>query len=171
MNKNSKMYITEHCELLDSALLCNLQAASYTNIITHNYVELFHKQEINDTTKLMIWNSRMPYRDFLHIDDMADACIFVMNNIDLNDLIKDKTKTRNPHIDIGTEKDSTIMEQAQLINKPIGFNNQIELDITKHNGTKRKLQDVDKLPQQGWRHKIKPQSGVEQIISWYLNGY
>lgn len=122
----------------------------------------------NGVVTLVLWGSGTPCREFLHVDDMADACLFVMNNVDFIDLIKDKKEMRNTHINIGTGEDLTIKELAYLIKEQINFGGQIEFDTTKPDGTMKKLQDVIKLHQLGWTHKIQLKSGIQRVIDWYL---
>ncbi len=119
-------------------------------------------------TILKLWGSGTPYREFLHVDDMADACVYIMNNVNFSDLIKDKVEIRNTHINIGTGEDLTIKELAYLIKEQIQFNGKIEFDTSKPDGTMKKLQDVNKLHELGWRHKIELADGIKQVIDWYL---
>lgn len=119
-------------------------------------------------TILKLWGSGTPRREFLYVDDMADACVFVMNNVDFCDLIKDSKEIRNTHINIGSGEDLTIYELANIIKKQIGFVGSIEFDTTKPDGTMKKLQDVSKLNQLGWQHGIELFSGLKQAIDWYL---
>ena len=120
------------------------------------------------TTILQLWGSGKPYREFLHVDDMANACIYIMNSVNFSDLIKDKQEIRNTHINIGTGEDLTIRELAYLIKEQIQFKGQVEFDSTKPDGTYRKLQNVSKLHSLGWQHKVSLIDGVENLIQWYL---
>ncbi len=121
----------------------------------------------NETTTLKLWGSGMPYREFLHVDDMADACIFIMNNVDFSDLINDPKEIRNTHINIGTGKDLTIKDLADLIAKQIGYHGIIAFDTGKPDGTMKKLQDVSKLAQLGWQPKIDLVNGLRSTIKCY----
>lgn len=122
----------------------------------------------NNQTILKLWGSGTPYREFLHVDDMADASVFIMNNIDFDDLSKDLRDIKNTHINIGTGVDLTIKELAFIIKEKIEFKGNIEFDITKPDGTPKKLQDVSKLHSFGWQHKIALKDGIKDTIKWYL---
>jgi GDP-L-fucose synthase len=122
----------------------------------------------NNQTVLKLWGSGTPYREFLHVDDMADACIFVMNNIDFSDLSKNMKDIKNTHINIGTGVDLTIKDLALIIKEQVGFQGEIEFDVTKPDGTPKKLQDVSKLQSLGWEHKIDLKDGIRDTIKWYL---
>lgn len=145
----------------------NLTANDQQQIEDHlnKYGITRQKQQIT----LKLWGSGTPYREFLHVDDMADACIYIMNKVNFSDLIKDKIEIRNTHINIGTGEDLTIRELAYLIKEVIRFNGQIEFDTTKPDGTKRKLQDVSKLHRLGWQHKISIRDGLRSTINDYLS--
>lgn len=124
--------------------------------------------KINNEVTLSLWGSGTPKREFLHVDDMADACVFVMNNINFTDLVKDKKEIRNTHINIGTGEDVTIKELSEIIKTQMNFTGTIRFDITKPDGTMRKLQDVTKLANLGWIYKMNLQDGINQTITWYL---
>ena len=122
----------------------------------------------NNQTTLILWGSGTPYREFLHVDDMADACVFVMKNVDFHDLKADKIEARNTHINIGSGEDLTIKDLAYLIKKQIGYKGTIEFDSTKPDGTMKKLQDVSKLKALGWKSKINLADGIQNTVQWYL---
>jgi GDP-L-fucose synthase len=149
------------------ALADNLQTTQDPEQIK-NQLSRYGISQINNTTTLKLWGSGMPYREFLHVDDMADACIFVMNNIDFNDLINDSKEIRNTHINIGTGTDLTIKDLAYLIKTEIGYKGIIEFDTSKPDGTMKKLQDVSKLASLGWQPKIDLVSGLRSTIDCYL---
>ena len=123
----------------------------------------------NKQTTLKLWGSGTPCREFLHVDDMADACIFIMNRVNFSDVVPNKHEVRNTHINIGTGEDLTIKELSVIIQEEIGYQGKIEFDTTKPDGTMKKLQDVSKLHQLGWHHKIELHDGVNRLINWYLN--
>lgn len=164
-----KMYLAK---LLDEGNYVAI--AKNLNLITNDQQQIdeqLNKYGItrqDQPTILKLWGSGTPYREFLHVDDMADACVYIMNNVNFNDLIQGKKEIRNTHINIGTGKDLTIKELAYLIKEQIGFNGLIEFDATKPDGTMKKLQDVSKLHKLGWRHKIELADGIRQVIDWYL---
>lgn len=116
-----------------------------------------------------IWGSGKPKREFLWSEDMADACVFIMENRDFTDTYKEGEKEiRNTHINIGTGKDVSIKELAETIKHIIGFKGNLVFNTDKPNGTMQKLTDVSKLNGLGWKHKIDLQEGVRKIYKWYL---
>ncbi len=131
-------------------------------------------------TKIEIWGSGKPRREFLWSEDMADACVFLMEKIDFNDIIhqmNSKLKTqnsklneiRNTHINIGTGKDVSISELANMIKKIVGFKGIFYFNTKKPDGTMIKLTDPSKLHKLGWKHKVKLKDGIKKIYKWYLN--
>lgn len=143
--------------------------ASFTNQQIQEQLSKYGISKNQELITLKLWGSGNPHREFLHVDDMADACIYVMNKVDFTDLIQDKSEIRNTHINIGTGEDLTIRELAYLIKEQIQFNGQIEFDATKPDGTYRKLQDVSKLKGLGWQYQINLSDGISSVINWYLN--
>lgn len=125
----------------------------------------------NSQVILKLWGSGKPRREFLHSDDMADACVFLMENIDFKDIITQDNKTkeiRNTHINIGTGVDISILELAELVQNIVGFTGILEWDSTKPDGTYQKLLDVNKLHSLGWKHRIKFSDGIKKVYSEYL---
>ena len=117
-----------------------------------------------------IWGTGKPLREFLWSEEMADACVFVMENVNYGDLKPKNTKEiRNCHINIGTGKEISIKDLAYLIAQKIGFKGEIRFNEDKPDGTMRKLTDPSKLHSLGWHHKIEIDEGVEKIYSWYLS--
>ncbi len=116
---------------------------------------------------LALWGSGRPYREFMHVNDMADACIHVINNVDFSDLSEGMEEIKNTHINIGTGKDCTIKELAESVKENVGFNGNIQFDSTKPDGTPRKLLSVEKLHRLGWQHKIELAEGIKMAVSWY----
>jgi len=116
---------------------------------------------------IALWGSGKPYREFMHVNDMADACIHVISNVDFSDLSKGMEEIKNTHINIGTGKDCTIKELAELVKETVGFNGNIQFDSTKPDGTPRKLLSVEKLHRLGWQHKIELVEGIKMAVSWY----
>jgi GDP-L-fucose synthase len=113
-----------------------------------------------------LWGTGTPRREFLNSNDMADACVFLMENIDFNDVSKSKPVI-NTHINIGTGRDLTIAELAALVKKVVGFTGQISWDNTKPDGTMQKLLDVSKLHNLGWKEKISMESGITSVYNQY----
>ena len=118
--------------------------------------------------KVVLWGTGKPMREFLWSEEMADACIFVMNNVDFEDAKSNKTEIRNTHINIGTGKDLSIKDLSILIAKAIDFKGIIDFDSSKPDGTMKKLVDGTKINQLGWKHSIEINEGVEKMYHWYL---
>ncbi len=108
---------------------------------------------------LKLWGSGTPLREFLWSDDMADACVYIMERCSFSDI--------GSHINIGTGKELTIRELAELIQKTIGYSGALEFDSTKPDGTMRKLCDVSRLHSLGWSHTVELTEGIERIYQWY----
>lgn len=117
---------------------------------------------------LNLWGSGKPLREFLWSEDMADASVYIMESVNFTELANDKSEIRNCHINIGTGKEITIKALAELIQQTIGYTGVINWDITKPDGTMRKLTSVNKLHSLGWEHTIEIEQGVKQLYSWYL---
>lgn len=126
-----------------------------------------------DPVTITLWGTGSPYREFLHVDDVADACVFVMNNVDFNDLIPPSALSpqpsalKNTHINIGTGKDLTIKDLAILIKDIIGFRGEIVWDDSKPDGTPRKLLDVSKISSLGWKEKVGLEDGIRGVYEKY----
>jgi GDP-L-fucose synthase len=100
---------------------------------------------------------------------MADASVYVMEHVDFKDLCPKSGDVRNTHINIGTGKELTIREVAELIKEKIGYKGKLEFDSSRPDGTIRKLTDVSKLHSLGWHHTIEIDEGVERLYKWYLD--
>lgn len=119
--------------------------------------------------KIELWGTGKPMREFLWSEDMVDACIYIMNNVDFSDLSKDKTEIRNCHINIGTGKEISIRDLSQLIKQTVGYTGDITFDPSKPDGTMRKLTDVSKLNSLGWQHQIEIEEGIRRMYDWYTS--
>ena len=122
-----------------------------------------------DKVKVELWGSGKPMREFLWSEDMADATVFIMevvNFLDLKNVIKSK-EIKNTHINVGTGIEISIKNVANLIQKIIGFDGEIWYNIEKTDGTMRKLTDVSKLNNLGWKHKVDLEKGLESMYEWY----
>ena len=118
-----------------------------------------------------LWGTGTPVREFLWSEEMADASVFVLENIDFKDTFApDSKQIRNCHINIGTGKEISIRDVAYLIVDTIGYKGALQFDATKPDGTMRKLTDVSKLHRLGWHHKVEIDEGVERLYKWYLLG-
>jgi len=117
-----------------------------------------------------IWGSGEPKREFLWSEDMADACVFLLENKSFKHTFSIKEKeVRNTHINIGTGMDISIKELAEQIKITIGYKGSFNFDISKPDGTMRKLTDVSKLNSLGWKHTVSLEKGVEKLYDWYLS--
>lgn len=121
--------------------------------------EILHKYGITDK-QLSLWGTGKPLREFLWSEEMADACVYLMERLDFKDI--------NGHLNIGTGKEISIRDLAFLIKEKIGYSGDILFDDSKPDGTMRKLTDVSKLNSLGWRHSIEIDEGVERIYNWYI---
>ena len=134
-----------------------------------------------------IWGSGKPMREFLWSEEMADACVYIMENINFKDTINSKSlrgveatkqsqnsttkqnhEIRNTHINIGTGKEISINALSQLIKEIVEFNGELVFNTSKPDGTMRKLTDVSKLNSLGWYHKIEIEEGIEKLFEWYI---
>ena len=116
-----------------------------------------------------IWGTGNPKREFLWSEDMADACVFIMEHRDFKDTYDANQKeVRNTHINIGTGIDVSIRELAETIKEIIGFEGELVFNTDKPDGTMRKLTDVSKLNGLGWKHKIELKEGIEKLYHWYV---
>ena len=135
-----------------------------------------------DENQVEIWGTGKPRREFLYSEDMADACVFLMENRNFSDVIGQDNSTfniqnsklnevRNTHINIGTGKDISIKELAELIKNIIGFKGELYFNTSKPDGTMVKLTDPSKLHSLGWKHKVELEDGIKTMYEWYLGEY
>ena len=116
-----------------------------------------------------IWGSGNPKREFLWSKDMADACVFIMENRDFSDThSSDLKEIRNTHINIGSGKEISIKQLAETIKGIIGFKGDLVFNSDKPDGTMRKLTDVSKLNKLGWKHTIELEEGIKKLYNWYV---
>lgn len=123
----------------------------------------------NMKTIIEIWGTGTPRREFLWSEDLAEAIIYVLNNVSFTDLTKNKNEIRNTHINIGTGKDLTIKELAYSIKETVGFKGEFIFNTSKPDGTMQKLIAVDKIHQLGWHHKMELPDGIGTLYKWYLS--
>ena len=129
-------------------------------------ISRFHDAVSFGLDEVVIWGSGNPRREFLHVDDMASASLFVL---DLPEAVyKANTQSMLSHINIGTGEDISILKLAQLISKVVGFKGKIITDPTKPDGAPRKLMDVSRLSKMGWTSSIDLKSGIAETYRWYL---
>jgi GDP-L-fucose synthase len=115
-----------------------------------------------------IWGSGTPMREFLWSEDMADACVFIMENRDFKDCYSNTETIKNTHINIGTGKDISIKDLAYLIKEIVGYDGDFVFNLNKPDGTLKKLTDCSKLNNLGWKHKIDLAEGIHKMYLWYL---
>lgn len=132
-------------------------------------IRRIHEAKINNTPEVMIWGTGKQKREFLYVDDMAEASLFILN------LPKKKyslnTKPMLSHINVGTGVDVSISELAEKIKSVVGYKGSLIFDITKPDGPMRKLTDVSRLTKMGWRNKVKLEQGLRMTYQWFLESY
>lgn len=120
-------------------------------------IRRFHEARQNNQTEVTVWGTGAPLREFLYVEDMADAAVFLMNNYSAPAIVN-----------IGVGKDISILDLAKLVAEVVGYNGAIETDPAKPDGTPRKLMDVDRLSKLGWRATTELRTGIEQTYRWYV---
>jgi GDP-L-fucose synthase len=123
-------------------------------------IRKFHEAKLDNNRPVELWGTGSPMREFLHVDDLADACIYLMDNYNEQEFVN-----------IGTGEDININSLALLIQKIIGHTGKIKWDKSKPDGTPRKLLDVSKLHSLGWKHSIDLEDGINSTYEWYLENY
>lgn len=126
-----------------------------------------HEAKLQGKKEVEIWGTGKPRREFLYSEDMADACVYIIENIDFEDFSDGKTEVRNTHINIGTGEDVSIEELAKLIKKVVGFEGNLVFNDSKPDGTMIKLTNPSKLHELGWKHKIELKQGIENSYTWF----
>ena len=119
-------------------------------------IRKFHEAKINNEPFVTIWGSGEPKREFLHVDDLAEACVFLMNHFDEAGLVN-----------VGTGTDLSILELAKLVARIIGYTGSIQKDISRPDGTPRKLMDVSKINAMGWKARITLEEGIRMVYGDY----
>lgn len=119
-------------------------------------IRKFHEAKVSGAPSVELWGTGTPLREFLYVDDMADACVFLLENYD-----------GEQHVNIGTGKEVTIKELAETVKKVVGFEGEIVWNKDMPDGTPRKLTNVDKLHGLGWMHKVELKEGVELAYQWF----
>lgn len=158
------------CEAYRDQYGCNFISVMPTNLFgpNDNYdlktshviaalLRKIHEAKVNNQSSVVLWGTGEPRREFLHVDDLADACVFLMHQYNDRGLVN-----------VGTGKDLTINELAALIKKVVGYEGKIEHDTTKPDGTPRKLLDVSKLAALGWTAKISLEDGLKKVYKQYV---
>ena len=129
-------------------------------------IRRFHEAASNGSDEVIIWGSGTPRREFLHVDDMAEASLFVLNLS--KDVYEQNTEPMMSHINVGSGTDISILELARLVAQITGYKGQISMDRTKPDGTMRKLMNVDRLAKMGWSAQIELEQGLVDTYKWYL---
>jgi GDP-L-fucose synthase len=127
-------------------------------------IRKFHEGKVKNSPEVICWGTGNPLREFVHVDDAADACIFAMKNIDAKDMTYG-------FLNVGSGKDLTIKELAETIKKIVGFEGKIVWDTEKPDGTPRKLLDVSEMKKLGWTAKIELEKGIENSYQWFTENY
>jgi GDP-L-fucose synthase len=134
-----------------------------TSHVLPAFIRKFHEAKVNNHESVTIWGSGKPMREFLYVEDLADAILFLTENIDAYDLYEKDIS----HINIGSGKDITIDDLAKLIAEIVGFEGKIIHDETKPDGTPRKLMDVSRINQLGWKYKTELREGLTKTYKWF----
>ncbi|MES1182099.1 MAG: NAD-dependent epimerase/dehydratase family protein, partial [Flavobacterium sp.] len=158
------------CESYRRQYGCNFISAMPTNLYgpNDNYnlqnshvlpalVRKFHEAKLNNTPEVSVWGSGKPYREFLHVDDLAEACYFLMENYD-----------EEQFLNVGYGSDLTISELAELAMKTVGYKGRITYDSSKPDGTPRKLMDSSRIHKLGWKAKIDLVTGLASTYQEFL---
>ena len=129
-------------------------------------IRRFHEATRDGATEVVIWGSGKPMREFLHVDDMAEASLFVL---DLpRDAYAAQMHPMQSHINVGTGRDISIAALAQMVAELTGFKGRLVFDTSKPDGTMRKLMDVSRLAEMGWRARIDLKDGLRETYDWFL---
>lgn len=122
-------------------------------------IRKFHEAKVENKPYVEVWGSGTPKREFLFVDDLADACIFLMNNYDGKEFVN-----------VGTGEDISIKDLALLIKEIVGFEGELKFDSSKPDGTPRKLMDVSYLKDLGWKYKTGLREGIEKVYEEFKSG-
>ena len=123
-------------------------------------IRKFHEAKINHQPTVEVWGTGAPLREFIYVDDMADACIFLMENYD-----------GEQHVNIGTGEEVSIRQLAETVKEVVGFEGELVFNTNMPDGTPRKLTVVDKLHGLGWKHKVSLNEGIKLAYNWFLENY
>lgn len=123
-------------------------------------IRKFHEAKVNNSEAVEVWGTGTPLREFLYVDDMADACVFLMENYD-----------GEQHVNIGTGEEVSIRELAETVKEVVGFDGELVFNTDMPDGTPRKLTTVDKLHGLGWKHKVSLDKGIRLAYNWFLENY
>ncbi len=138
------------------------------NILNKYGIKQSNVSGLKSNISIKLWGSGKPLREFLYVDDLANACVYLLENIDFTDVKGTDKEVRNTHINIGTGKDLSIAELANLVKTIVGFKGELQWDADKSDGTYKKQLDVSKLNNLGWKEKIDLEKGIELVYSNYI---
>ncbi|AEH61478.1 NAD-dependent epimerase/dehydratase [Methanosalsum zhilinae DSM 4017] len=124
-------------------------------------IRKFHEAKINKEPEVVVWGTGKPRREFLHVDDMADACVYLMENFDAQEI--------GEFVNVGVGEDISISELAEIIKKIFGFEGEIVYNNSRPDGTPQKLLDVTRLNELGWNPKISLENGIKNTYRWYMD--
>ncbi len=163
--KMCKSYKEQYGDNFISAMPTNLYGPNDNYDLNNSHVlpaliRKFHEAKEQNADSVTMWGTGKPRREFLHVDDLASACLFLMDNYEGND-----------HLNIGTGEDISILELAQLVKEIVGFEGEIVNDLSKPDGTFRKLMDVSKMDKLGWSYSIQFKDGIKSTYSNFLEKY
>ena len=163
------------CDAYRDQYDCNFISAMPTNLYgpNDNYdlenshvlpalIRKFHEAKKNGAKEVVLWGTGTPLREFLHVDDLAEACLFMMKNFN-----------ERGHLNVGSGKEISIFDLAKLVKKVVGFEGEIVNDLEKPDGTPRKLMDVSRIESLGWKHIIDLELGIRKVYKslfskfWY----
>lgn len=169
----AKITAIELCDHYRSQYGCNFISAMPTNLygpgdnfdlstshVLPALIRKFHEAKLRGSESVMIWGTGAPRREFLHVDDMADAALFLLEHY-----------SEPGPINVGTGVDTTIRELAELIARVVGFQGGLQFDASKPDGTPRKLLDVSRLRRLGWSSRISLEEGIRRDYDWYRGHY
>jgi len=157
---------------------CNYISAMPTNLYGPNdnfnletshvlpaLIRKFHEAKVERKDSVAIWGTGKPLREFMYVEDLANAIVFMMENINAKDLYENGIT----HLNAGTGKDISIANLSKLISEIVGYNGTIEYDSSKPDGTPRKLMDVTRINSLGWKYKTELQNGITKTYEWFLH--
>ncbi len=129
-------------------------------------IRKIQEAKVSNARKVTVWGSGKPLREFIHVDDIADACVFIMG-LDFRELYEQGLT----HLNVGTGNEITIRELAELISGIVGFSGDFIFDQSMPDGTPRKLLDVSRINELGWRHQISLEEGIKALCGWYMENF
>jgi GDP-L-fucose synthase len=131
-------------------------------------MQRFHQAKVNNNDEVVVWGTGNAMREFLYVDDMAQASLFVLE-LD-EQAYKANTQPMLSHINVGTGKDTTIREMAETMKQVVGYEGKLTFDTTKPDGAPRKLIDITRLKRMGWGYSVDLKEGLKKTYAWYLEG-